>query len=92
MIRSFRNAETRGLFEGQRSKRFGNVQRIIERKLAMLNAARILSDLAVPPNNRLHALDRDRAGQHAISVNDQYRICFRWTADGPEDVEVTDYH
>jgi len=62
------------------------------RKLAMLAAAANLNDLAVPPGNRLEALRGDRQGQHSIRVNDQWRLCFRWTAAGPADVELVDYH
>jgi proteic killer suppression protein len=65
---------------------------VAERKLGMLDAARVLADLRVPPNNRLEALKRDRAGQHAIRINDQFRLCFRWTPDGPVEVEIVDYH
>ena len=69
-----------------------NIQPVIERKLLLLDAARTLQDLASPPNNRLEALKGDRRGQHSIRVNDQYRLCFRWTRNGPEDVELVDYH
>jgi len=62
------------------------------RKLAMLNRAGKLDDLRVPPGNRLEALKGERAGQHSIRVNDQYRVCFVWTAEGPKDVEIVDYH
>ena len=58
----------------------------------MLDSAAVLTDLAVPPGNRLEALAGDRSGQHSIRINDQYRICFRWTDAGPDDVEITDYH
>ena len=92
MIRSFADAETRSIFEGKRSKRFGNLQSVIERKLQMLDAATVIDDLRSPPGNRLEALVGNRAGQHSIRVNDQFRICFRWTATGPEGVEVVDYH
>ncbi len=92
MIRSFRCAETQGIYEGRRSKRFGNIQNVIERKLQMLDAAAVLDDLRSPPGNRLEALVGNRDGQHSIRVNDQFRICFRWTTNGPEDVEVVDYH
>ena len=61
-------------------------------KLLLLDAATTLQDLASPPNNRLEPLKRDRKGQHSIRVNDQYRLCFRWTPNGPEDVELVDYH
>jgi proteic killer suppression protein len=80
------------IFEGRTAKRFGNLRGVIERKLAMLDAAHILPDLAVPPNNRLEALVADRAGQRSIRVNDQFRICFVWTPQGPTNVEVVDYH
>jgi len=91
-IRSFRCAETQAIFEGRPSRRFGNLRNVIERKLIMLDAATTLNDLRSPPNNRLEALVADRAGQHSIRVNDQFRICFRWTPSGPEDVEIVDYH
>ena len=71
---------------------FGNLQKVISRKLIMLEAATELADLRSPPGNRLEALSDDRAGQHSIRVNDQYRICFVWTDLGPEDVETIDYH
>lgn len=92
MIRSFRCAETQAIFEGRRSRRFGNIQNVIERKLAMLSAATTLTDLKSPPNNQLEALDEDRVGQHSIRVNKQFRLCFRWTPTGPTEVEVVDYH
>jgi proteic killer suppression protein len=63
-----------------------------QRKLRQLNAAERLEDLRIPPGNRLEKLRRDRAGQYSIRVNDQFRICFRWTRAGPEDVELVDYH
>jgi proteic killer suppression protein len=92
VIRSFRGSDARRIFEGGRSKRFGNIQSIVERKLLLLHTATTLQDLASPPNNRLEPLKGDRAGQHSIRVNDQYRLCFRWTTRGPEDVELVDYH
>lgn len=91
-MRSFRCAETRALFEGRRIGRFVNIEAAALRKLAMLNRAEKLGDLRVPPGNRLEALRGDRAGQHSIRVNDRYRVCFVWTADGPTDVEIVDYH
>ena len=92
MIVSFRCPETQGLYEGKRSRRFAAIRAVLERKLVMLDAAKVLDDLRAPPGNRLEALRGDRAGQHSIRVNDQYRLCFRWTEAGPEDVEAVDYH
>lgn len=69
-----------------------NIQAVAERKLTMLNSARTLEDLRSPPGNRLHQLDGNRLGEHSISINDQWRICFVWTSDGPENVEIVDYH
>lgn len=66
--------------------------RVAARKVAMLQAAVQLDDLRVPPGNRLEALTGDRGGQHSIRINDQWRVCFRWTDNGPEDVEIVDYH
>ena len=80
------------MFGGSRVARFANIQSVAMRKLAMLNQARRLDDLRVPPGNRLEALTGDRAGQHSIRVNDQFRVCFHWTESGPEDVEIVDYH
>lgn len=91
-IRSFRCAETRDLFSGKRVRRFVNIESVAMRKLAMLNRAGRLDDLRVPPGNRLEALKGKRAGQHSIRINDQFRVCFRWTMDGPIDVEIVDYH
>lgn len=93
MIRSFKNEVTAGAFDGAAGKGFpSNLIRIVRRKLEMLNAASMLADLRSPPGNRLEALAGDRRGQHSIRVNDQYRICFVWTDEGPTDVELTDYH
>jgi len=80
------------MFNGNRVARFANIQTIAMRKLAMLNQAGRLDDLRVPPGNRLEALKGDRAGQHSIRVNDQFRVCFRWTGADAEDVEIVDYH
>lgn len=91
-IRTFRCAETQTLFGGERVKRFVNIQTVAMRKLAMLNRAAGLDDLLIPPGNRLEVLQGDRAGQHSIRVNDQFRICFRWTGADADDVEIVDYH
>ena len=93
MIRSFRSSETEKIFRRERSRKLpADIQRPALRKLAMLDAAETLSDLRVPPGNRLEKLTGDRVGQYSIRINQQWRICFRWTGAGPEDVEITDYH
>jgi len=92
MIRSFRCTETRKLFEQGRSRRFAQIARIALRKLDQLDNVTLLRSLAVPPGNRLEALSGDRIGQHSIRINEQWRLCFRWTDDGPEDVAIVDYH
>ena len=92
MIQSFRCKDTQRLFEGQCPRRFRAVQRIAERKLAQLDAARTLEFLRAPPGNRLEALKGDRSGQFSIRINDQFRVCFRWTNHGPDEVEIVDYH
>ena len=92
MIRSFRCADTQRLFETGKSRTFGRIARIAERKLAQLDSAKELRDLRSPPGNRLEALHGDRRGQHSMRINDQFRLCFSWTAAGPENVEIVDYH
>ena len=92
MIQSFSCDETRRLLEGSRVARWANIATGAMRKLAMLHAAVVLGDLKVPPGNRLEALAGDRKGQHSIRINDQWRLCFKWTAGGPSDVEIVDYH
>lgn len=92
MIVSFRDADTESLAAGRRVSRFVNFEAVARRKLRQLEIAGRLEDLRVPPGNRLEALKRDRRGQHSIRVNDQYRVCFRWTEAGPADVEIVDYH
>lgn len=92
MIKRFRCAETRRFFETGRSKRFSSVATVATRELAILDAAHTLDFLRSPPGNRLEALRGDRKGQYSIRINDQFRICFRWTDDGPMDVEIVDYH
>jgi toxin HigB-1 len=91
-IQSFTCSDTEELYQKGANKRFAGIARIALRKLDMLNAAVLLSDLKRPPNNKLEALKRDRVGQHSIRINDQWRICFRWTVNGPEDLEICDYH
>ena len=93
MLRSFRDKDTEAVWQRRPSRRFDSVlRRVALRKLAMLDAAETLADLRIPPGNRLEKLAGDRAGQHSIRVNQQWRICFRWTDAGPADVEITDYH
>ena len=93
MIKSFRNDRTRAAFEGVASKGFpADLLAVIRRKLGYLNAATTLNDLRAPPGNRLEALKGDREGRYSIRVNDQWRICFVWTVEGPKDVEFVDYH
>lgn len=92
MIRSFRCSDTHALFETGTSRRFRSIAKVATRKLAMLDAAATLEFLRSPPGNRLEALRGDRAGGHSIRINDQWRLCFRWTAAGAEDVEIVDYH
>ena len=92
MIVSFKDGDTEQLARGRRVARFVNIEAVARRKLRQLEIAGGLDDLRVPPGNRLEPLRGDRAGQHSIRVNDQYRVCFRWTAAGAEDVEIVDYH
>ena len=93
MIRSFKDRLTEAVFRGESPKGFpSDLVKIVRRKLGNLAAAVDLRDLRQPPGNQLEVLTKDRRGQHSIRVNDQFRICFRWTLQGPTDVEVTDYH
>ncbi|MEX3973743.1 type II toxin-antitoxin system RelE/ParE family toxin [Paraburkholderia caribensis] len=91
-IRSFNCADTEALYQGERARRFVNFAADAERKPQQLDSAATLDFLRSPPGNRLEALHGDRAGQHSIRINDQWRICFSWTPDGPTDVEIVDYH
>jgi len=93
MIKSFRDRDTERLFQRHPVKKLGaDVQRSALRKLRMLDAARVLDDLRVPPGNRLERLKGDREGQHSICINRQWRICFRWRSGDAYDVEIVDYH
>jgi len=93
MIRSFADPEAASIWAGRRSRKLPpDIQQVALRKLRLLNQARTLNDLRVPPGNRLEALKQDRAGQHSIRINDQWRICFQWHEGGPSDVEIVDYH
>lgn len=93
MIRSYKDKVTEAVAAGKSPKGFPpDLIKTARRKLFMLDNATVLDDLKSPPGNKLHPLVNDRAGQHAICINDQFRLCFRWTNAGPEDVEITDYH
>jgi len=93
MIKSFRDKIAEAVALGESPKGFpADLVKVARRKLGYLDAAHDLRDLKVPPGNRLEALSKDRKGQHSIRINDQFRICFRWTLEGAADVEITDYH
>lgn len=91
-IRSFRCSDTQAIYEGGSPRRFRNIESVAQRKLQMLDDALELRDLRSPPGNRLEGLGGDRAGQHSIRINDQWRVCFVWTDSGPMKVEIVDYH
>ena len=92
VIVSFADKETEHLASGRRVRRLASVESVARRKLRQLEIAGRLDDLRVPPGNRLEALKGDRKGQMSIRINDQWRLCFRWTEAGPADVEIVDYH
>ena len=93
MLRSFRDKETRLVWERQRVRKLDEAtHRLALRKLLILDAADVLGDLRVPPGNRLEKLKGDRAGSYSIRIDQQWRICIRWTTAGPEDIEIVDYH
>jgi proteic killer suppression protein len=97
MIKSFVNTGTEDVFNGRNTKDARKIcprdlWRIAARKLDQLDSVGRLEELRIPPGNRLEALSRDRKGQFSVRLNDQYRICFLWTEDGPEAVEIVDYH
>ena len=92
VIRSFGDKHTEALYAGQRVRRFEAIRNQAIKRLDRIEAATSLEDLSAVPGNRLEALSGDRKGQHGIRINDQWRICFRWSGDGAEDVEIVDYH
>lgn len=92
MIKTFKCSDTESLADGRRVKRWTNIEAVARRKLRQLQIAGRLEDLRIPPGNRLEALRGDRAGLFSIRINAQFRVCFRWTAAGAEDVEIVDYH
>jgi toxin HigB-1 len=93
VLRSFADKDTERVWRRERSRRLdATVQRAALRKLLILDAAETLGDLRISPGNRLERLAGDRAGQYSIRVNDQWRICFRWSAAGADDVEIVDHH
>jgi proteic killer suppression protein len=92
VIRSFRGDKTERLFRRERVKEFASIATVALRRLVALDSAQALSDLVIPPSNRLEALIGDRKGQHSIRINDQYRICFTWREGNAEDVEITKHY
>jgi len=92
MIRSFKCEYTEALSKGHRVKKFFNIGKAALRKLRQLEIANQLEDLRIPPGNQLEALKGSRAGQYSIRINDQWRVCFRWSNGFAEDVEIVDYH
>lgn len=93
MIRCFKDRKAKAVYEGRAPKGFpADLVAVARRRMGYLDAAKELDDLKQPPGNGLHALKDDRASQHAIKVNDQFRLAFTWGAEGPEDVEFVDYH
>ncbi|WP_434579076.1 type II toxin-antitoxin system RelE/ParE family toxin [Pseudomonas sp. Z5-35] len=92
MIVSFRCSETEFLFRNGKTRKWSGILSVVERKLAMLDAAVVLTDLKSPPGNRLEALEGNRKGQHSVRINAQWRVCFVWSPNGPENIEIVDYH
>ena len=92
MIKTFKCKETESLFNDRRVLRFQGIENQARRRLMYLNRARVLQDLRVPPGNEIEALKGDRAGQHSIRINKQWRVCFVWKDGDAYDVEIVDYH
>lgn len=97
MIQSFKDEGTQDIYNGQKTKAARSIcpesiWKIAVRKLDLLDSAEILRDLQIPPGNRLERLSGDRQGQHSIRINDRFRVCFFWTINGPDQVEIVDYH
>ena len=92
MIQSFKCKDTLAVYEGKGPRRFKAFLAVAERKLSQLDAAQTLDFMGAPPGNHLEALKGDRKGQHSVRINDQWRVCFVWTDNGPLDVEIVDYH
>ena len=92
MIHSFACTDTEALFQSRAVSKFKNIERVARRKLLQIQAASVLNSLRIPPGNKLEALKGDRAGQHSVRVNAQWRICFVWQNDGAHQVEIVDYH
>ena len=93
MIQNFADPETELVWSGRRSRKLpSDIQNVALRKLRLLNQARLIGDLRVPPGNRLEALRAERQGQYSIRINDQWRICFVWDEGGPAHVEIVNYH
>jgi proteic killer suppression protein len=97
MIKSFASAGTEDIFNGRNTKDARktcprDLWRVAARKLEQLDSVGLLEELRIPPGNQLEALSRDRKGQHSIRINDQYRVCFVWTENGPDEVEIVNYH
>jgi toxin HigB-1 len=92
VIRSFKCSDTKSLANGNRVRRFAAIAIVARRKLRQLEISARLDDLRIPPGNRLEALKGDRSGQYSIRINEQWRLCFRWSAAGAENVEIVDYH
>jgi proteic killer suppression protein len=93
VIRSFSDREAKAIWHGVPSRRLpADIQSVARRKLRMIHNAKTLTDLRIPPANRLEALRGDRVGQHSIRINDQWRVCFRWREGDAFDIEIVDYH